>query len=466
MASNTQFPAMHFTVKNLGTVAQGELQIKPLTLLCGANNTGKTWVMYALYGFLRQAIFRPLNLNDIGLAEADRQLRENGLVTLELDAWLAQYQATIFQALSQSMQNRLPDIFNSHPALFQESRFDWESDTTLLLASAIARPLQLNLDLGNQGKAFLRIQKSANERTITMTLAGPALYDGQDLAATLLEHVLARENWKNVFLLPAERNGLHLFFRELRNQRAQAQSPKDVRYSVYAEPIAHYLAWLYNLGRLEATGVHALRKISQLVSGEDTAQAEVIEKIAEDVKNLAGGKYTVDADSNISFTPAGNATAPALDLHVTSSTVKSLFGLWYFLKHDARSGDILMIDEPELNLHPRNQRLLARILARLANAGVHVVCSTHSDYIVRELNSLMLLSRPHPAREALMEKYAISPCETLTMSDVAAYNFADNTFAPMRVNPDEGLIASTFDQVIRDLNDSSDDIYYTYRDQE
>ena len=37
-----------------------------------------------------------------------------------------------------------------------------------------------------------------------------------------------------------------------------------------------------------------------------------------------------------------------------------------------------MIDEPELNIHPANQRHIARLLARLVNAGMSVVISTHA----------------------------------------------------------------------------------------
>ena len=42
---------MKFEVKNLGVVKQGEFTQKPLTIFCGPNNSGKTWVMYSLYYF-------------------------------------------------------------------------------------------------------------------------------------------------------------------------------------------------------------------------------------------------------------------------------------------------------------------------------------------------------------------------------------------------------------------------------
>lgn len=123
-----------------------------------------------------------------------------------------------------------------------------------------------------------------------------------------------------------------------------------------------------------------------------------------------------------------------------------------------------MIDEPELNLHPANQRAVARLLARLVNAGIRVVCSTHSDYIVREINSLIMLSRPHPKREELMKRFGYDEEELLKPEQVGAYLFDHNHFEAMPITDDEGIIASTFDEQIHQLNETSDEIYYTYRD--
>lgn len=470
---------MHFALEQLGTVTKGELTLKPLTLLCGGNNTGKTWAMYALYGFLQAVPASPQTLAPLGLADMDKTLHSNGVLSFDLEAWIARFDEAILEAIRSGMQQRLPELFCGNPALFTQSQFEWRGDVAQMIASAIARPIQFNLDLGNQGKAFLKIHKAAQEKIVTVTLSEPALQDsGLYLANTLLGHLMQKGEYKNVFLLPAERNGLHLFFHELRNQRSARmhQPMATLPIAAYAEPIRKYIDWLNNLGRYEATGVHSLRKISQLGSNTPSAAKETPEQIADDVKHLTGGKYTVDTEGNISFTPSQNGAPsaaateqpppPVLDLHLTSSTVKSLFGLWYYLKHEAEPGDVVMIDEPELNLHPANQRQLARILARLVNAGLHVVCSTHSDYIVREINSLMLLGRPHAERDALMTKYGFRDSETLQMDDVHAYYFGENAISPMTIKPDEGIMASTFDSVIRQLNDSSDDIYYTYRDVE
>ena len=67
-----------------------------------------------------------------------------------------------------------------------------------------------------------------------------------------------------------------------------------------------------------------------------------------------------------------------------------------------------MADEPELNLHPANQRRIARLFARLVNLGVKVFITTHSDYIVKELNTLIMLNHDKPHLKRIAEEKWLS----------------------------------------------------------
>ena len=44
---------MKFRFKNLGPIKQADLELGDLTIIAGRNNTGKTYLAYALYGFLK-----------------------------------------------------------------------------------------------------------------------------------------------------------------------------------------------------------------------------------------------------------------------------------------------------------------------------------------------------------------------------------------------------------------------------
>ena len=270
--------------------------------------------------------------------------------------------------------------------------------------------------------------------------------------------LIAAGKFPDIFLMPAERNGLHLFYRELSRRRtgllhrASREGVDledllhDVLYSRYAEPIADYIDWLNRLSEIEATGQPTFHSLAERVK-----------------RYLAGGAYGINPRTDsIQFRPYRTKNGPRstrhIPLHATSSAVKSLFALWFYLEHQAMPGNILMIDEPELNLHPSSQRTIARLLARLVNAGIRVVISTHSDYIVREFNSLIMLNHEDAAR--YRKKYRYRNEEILNPELVGAYVFKDHTIEPSEITSDDGVRADTFDNVIEQINAVNDDIYY------
>ncbi len=63
-------------LKNIGIIKQAEFSLGDLTILCGENNTGKTYAAYALYGFLsswRDFIQIPYDTSQI------QRMLDNGL---------------------------------------------------------------------------------------------------------------------------------------------------------------------------------------------------------------------------------------------------------------------------------------------------------------------------------------------------------------------------------------------------
>lgn len=83
----------------------------------------------------------------------------------------------------------------------------------------------------------------------------------------------------------------------------------------------------------------------------------------------------------------------------------------------ANKGDLLLIENPEVHLHPAGQALMGQFLAEVARAGVQVMVETHSDHILNGIRRAVKAQRLAPAQVALHffrpraaeEAQAISP---------------------------------------------------------
>ena len=79
------------------------------------------------------------------------------------------------------------------------------------------------------------------------------------------------------------------------------------------------------------------------------------------------------------------------DLHMAnaSSMVSELAPVVLYLRHLLAPGHLLIIEEPESSLHPAMQVELIRRLAAVVRAGVRVIVTTHSEWVLEELANIV-----------------------------------------------------------------------------
>ncbi|MBF0311327.1 MAG: AAA family ATPase, partial [Magnetococcales bacterium] len=272
------------------------------------------------------------------------------------------------------------------------------------------------------------------------------------------------------FIASVERTGAAIFRRELditRNRllETMASQGKDL------DPF-ELLQKAYSRYALPVNANVDFARDYESISKETNSLKRSAALIATRFQTLCGGKFEFK-NSKLVFVPEENVKLK-LDINESSSSVRSLFHLGGYLAHLATPGDLLIIDEPELNLHPKNQRLVARLLAILCNQGVSVFITTHSDYIVRELNTLLLLYKQTPHMEAVRNKYNYSRDELLSADSVRIYTVAEKmvlleggkrkqrarTLVPVPVSQEEGVGISSFDDATDEMNRIQDEILY------
>ncbi|NPA70492.1 MAG: ATP-binding protein, partial [Crenarchaeota archaeon] len=80
--------------------------------------------------------------------------------------------------------------------------------------------------------------------------------------------------------------------------------------------------------------------------------------------------------------------------HVASASVQQLSEIIMLLKYSPTIGShfkTLIIEEPELHCHPQTQTFIALFLAALANSGLNIIITTHSDFLIQRIYSLAFL---------------------------------------------------------------------------
>jgi predicted ATP-dependent endonuclease of OLD family len=188
-----------------------------------------------------------------------------------------------------------------------------------------------------------------------------------------------------------------------------------------------------------------------------------LHKFAEELEDrLLHGIVYINENGEVYY-----KTKDGVSMHISiaSSIVKTLASLVIMLKYQVKKGDLLIIDEPEMNLHPDNQVLLARFFAKIANSGIKLLISTHSDYIIREINNLIMLSE-------ISGNYPVDGYDksmALDKKDIGAYFFDFNSQNRVEAKPldvtETGFEVPSIDNTINVLNNASEELYYALKSQ-
>ena len=149
-------------------------------------------------------------------------------------------------------------------------------------------------------------------------------------------------------------------------------------------------------------------------------------------------------------------------LHQVSSMVSEIAPIVLNLKYLVRKGDLFIIEEPESHIDAQNQTRLARAIVMLVNAGVQVLVTTHSDYFVKQINNLLLLSQVTPQKRAA-RRYLSS--QVLEPSTVSAYLFQPSSegsqVRTLNVTAEEGIPTYPFTDAHSALHNEAIALEYT-----
>ncbi len=454
---------MKLEIRNVGLIDYATIDMADLTIICGENNTGKTYVMCALYGFLRS--WRLLLLHDLR-GKITEALGSSPASPIDLAAMFTGQINKHLDRLGNLYGRILPTVFAASPDLLSEAAVKVSVPAEI---DFLVRDYHRSIKDSTGNRTLVTLRKTPGAALLEVLVADRQPTRDRhgliDFVSDAIADIVFAPYLPDVYSASAERTGAAIFRKELdfaRTRLIEALGRQDTKNLHDPVRLLEQTEVRYTWPvRDNVDFVRQIEDIDKQASPLIEAHPELLEAFAA----VIGGTYKVVKGKGLYYQPKG-AAKPRLSMSESSSSVRALLDIGFYLRCRAKAGDLLMIDEPELSLHPANQRAFARLIANLVNFGVRVFMTTHSDYIVKEMNTLIMLHAQTEHIRAIGQKYDYGAEERIDPARVRLYvacpisekregkgrRAKRNGLRAAKIHPDQGIEVESFDTTIETMN--------------
>ena len=456
---------MNIRFHNLGKIKETELDLKPMTVIIGPNNSNKTYIAYSVYGLWQTLAGVPYGNGDV----IQFRSSPDGLLTTKIDAIRENFTTYINKNVSDFVEELEIFFQDSSRALFANTKFD-VSISSEEFSSALNVLQGATINLRGGEKLHIDLEKdvlvvSATQETATTSEELQINNISPLQLSFMLRTSILGELFAHPYLLPAERNAFVITYKVLANRRLKLMLDAQRRLFSSREASKRQLDLLKEAGevRYPQPIEDFLELLFEIETETNSSSQNGMGKLAANIENsiqngnkinfrataLGGQEIMVDVGNGLN-----------IDLYNASSSIKQLAPLLLYLRYRAAKGDLLIIDEPEMNLHPESQAKLLEVLAMLVNEGVYVLLTTHSPYIMAHLNNLAHATEVSAAAKRKQAKslYLGDAAALLDMDQISAYEMRDNQLHSLK-DPDYGIRWDTLSDVSGDLQQKFFQIY-------
>jgi len=487
-------------VRNFGPIAKGKVELKPLTVFVGPNNSGKSYLAVLAYSVLRSMppFFSPSKsysfrrvpgssmrrfmwLSEEVLPDDDVKPLLNSIKqwfdrseAASVGSWKSkqfgeippEVREPLERAVLRSLKDCRQEIGDELERCYATAITELSRKTSLgkgfevrlsqanpsFLLSVSCRRGKLHLvestsDMSGQALDFSKLHASLRRSHGHASGFRPIHHA---LVVELVESFVAhayQDFLVNPYYLPAARSGILQNHKALAgsavNRATMAGIKQFPEIPLFPGVVADFLRNVIELDRHQ-TGRKHLERI--------TSVASFLEE------NLTKGEIDIEAGKMEYPDIVYKNQSGTFSLHRTSSMVSEVAPVVLFIRYVLRDTSLLIIEEPESHLHPENQRQMATAIVKLVRAGVKVLVTTHSDYFFQQLNNFIMLSQL-AGKDRVAHGY--SHDDYLAPDEVGAYLFAydarsrGSVIRRLAMSKAEGITDEEFARVTAPLYDET-----------
>lgn len=462
---------MQLIIQNFGPIKQGQIDLtKKFYVFVGYNNTGKTYVSQLLWSIFNEETIvnfsKSIDIPELNLDKLEKKLEENAESAFDITPEIVN---KILEQFAQFLKDKVvPKILNIDKQHFilKEFSVDFEYDINTVKKGSST------ISYFPSREILRKISKEKDSLTIKLTEENiskkwpnipPNNTSHRTYIATCYELIISllfsTHHHQPVFL-PSSRLFYPLFYSYI----YRIQKEKYDKISQNIEEIlerkqegeridlnSFLLGNAFERDYTEPMNV-LFDKLYQL--NEEMTVQNHYEHLVAEMTTILGGDIVMSKKEGIAPIKFGFKPTPYnhhLPMFLSSSSVNQLSTLYLYFKYWVQKNhNFLMIDEPEENLHPKNQMALLNVLLTFAATNNNkVLIITHSPFLADAINNYLYLfwlkSQSVDVNKIVADYYPeINPDINLNTDDIAIYFFEGTRIVPYE-RGDYGVLFSDFD---------------------
>lgn len=382
---------MRIQLENIGKIHQAQIDLNGITAIAGENNTGKSTVGKALFCIFNS--FYHLN-QKIRLARREMIAKAvyDSFNKFNSDTGYSIYSTNVADAILQNKNQYL--IEGQEQALTNLLRHNLHDSWTVTRANAPIITLELVQNMSGRIKQVLDIPEEQTfirvlENTLKQEFSSKVMnfHHSHDIGKialqiknkTLQMHIKNNKITQAKNLLELQTQAIYLddpFVLDELELKSQGLFGEQMQYSDSVTHRGH----LKNLLKAETASPNVETAMKQIVA--DTKLKKILTKINSvcdfDMKKADDAL----ADSFVFLEGTHQLSAENISTGLkTFIILKRLLYTGYL-----EENGLLILDEPEVHLHPQWQILFAEIIVLLQKEfGMHILLTTHSPYFLRAI---------------------------------------------------------------------------------
>lgn len=376
---------MELNIENFAKIKEANIIIDGITVIAGENNTGKSTVGKILF-----SIFNSLN-------NIEDKILKDRLQTIERRNFLTCVRRTNIEDSQgwEKIQQFVEDIsWKIEKELKNTGRFS--DDSLRHVLDEVIRMLTTNFSSAdiNMGEELDAIRENI---TAVMELSDDTIIKEiissyfNEVFASQINMLSVEEHGESVLSLIIKGKTQRLFFEDNKCTRYEKSIKIDHKAIYIDNPfVVDYLNKLRaDANVMENLLVNLLREEKEDVFDgvvEKMLVKEKMQDIYNRLQTVVEGEIIVD--QNDSFCLKNNKFKEPIILQNLSTGLKSFVILKLLLeKGGLKEKDVVILDEPEIHLHPQWQIAYAELIVLIQKAfDLSIIVTTHSPYFVDALN--------------------------------------------------------------------------------